>query len=378
MAKHAKLSPSSASRWLACPGSVALSEKVKQPEPSFYALEGTAAHKLAELAINKHGFDAWWALDKKLKGVQVTEEMIKAVDVYLNYIVDIELESDCNILVEQSVIAKSVDLSLYGTADCIIADEEHGVLHVIDYKHGQGVVVSPVENPQLAIYGIGALDLLGRKHFQQINLTVVQPRAREGSQSENWSIGTVEFYSTWKKYLKEGIKRVSEYPNLLETGDHCRWCAGKIICKAQQEEAQQIAKLEFKEPTELSKKQVKKVLDSADRVQAFVEAVRRYAHQTINEGGSIPGYKLVQRRSNRKWTSEKDVIRKLKDRRLKKEVIFNELKLKSPAQLEKLIGKDEVLQKFIEKHTTKPDSGLTLVPIADQREATTSARKDFE
>lgn len=378
MTKHAKLSPSSAPRWLACPGSVALSEKVEQPEPSIYALEGTAAHRLAELAINKHEFDCWWALGKKVKGVEVTEEMIAAIDMYLNHIVDIELESDCRIFIEEKIVASSVSKSLYGTADCIIEDHDEDILHVIDYKHGQGVVVSPVENPQLAIYGIGALDLLGRYNFIDICLTVIQPRSRESAPIETWKIPVTKFYPHWKRKLKDGIKRVKTHPNEYSTGEHCRWCHAKIICPAQQQEAQELAKLEFKEPAELSKKKIKHILDSADRVQAFIEEVRRYAHKTINEGGSIPGYKLVQRRSNRKWTSEKDVIRKLKDRRLKKKIIFNEPKLKSPAQLEKVIGKDKVLRKFIDKHTTKPDSGLTLVPVSDSREGTTSARKDFE
>ena len=44
---HAKLSPSSAERWMSCPGSVALNEG-KDDKGSSYAAEGTAAHELAE------------------------------------------------------------------------------------------------------------------------------------------------------------------------------------------------------------------------------------------------------------------------------------------------------------------------------------------
>jgi hypothetical protein len=372
MTKHAKLSPSTASRWLACPGSVALSEKVEQPEPSIYAKEGTAAHKLAELLMTK-GAPADRYLGKKLNGIEVTKEMIAAVDHYLNYIFDIEFESECTIQIERKVKLLS---GLYGTADCLVYNHEDQSLHVIDYKHGIGVPVAVENNPQLIIYGLAAAKLFTPT---EIHLTIVQPRTRETDRAiQVWSVDAKQLKKDWLLKLKAGIKRVYEEPNTFKTGSHCRWCNAKIICPAQQKEAQKLAKLEFSEPAELSKKQIKHILDSADRVQAFIEEVRKFAHRTINEGGSIPGYKLVQRRSNRQWTNEKDVIRKLKDRRLKKEIIFTEPKLKSPAQLEKIVGKDKALKKFIEKHTTKPDTGLTLVPVSDSREATTAARKDFE
>ena len=377
MTKHAKLSPSTASRWLACPGSVALSEKVEQPEPSIYAKEGTAAHKLAELLLTK-GAPADHYLGKKLNGIEVTEEMINAVDHYLNYIFDIQFEASEDV---QTLVEEKVELieGLYGTADCIIYDPLWARLHVIDYKHGIGVPVTPIENPQLIIYVLAAMKHINKKHIHELYLTVIQPRTREKDRAiQVWSVDAQQLKKDWLPKLKAGMKRVKEEPNTFKTGDHCRWCNAKIICPAQQEETQQLTKLEFSEPTELSKKQIKHILDSADRVQAFIEEVRKFAHKTINEGGSIPGYKLVERRSNRKWISEKDVIRKLKDRRLKKDVIFTEPKLKSPAQLEKLIGKNKTLKKFIEKHTTKPDTGLTLVPVSDSREATTAARKDFE
>lgn len=377
MSSHAKTSPSSADRWLHCPGSITLSKGIEPGPVSFYAQEGTAAHRLAELSINKHDYDCYWALDKKINGIPVTKEMIKAVDAYLNYIVDIDLESDCIVHIEKRVTAKLVSKDLYGTADCIIEDEDNSTLHVIDYKHGQGVIVSPVENPQLVIYGLGALYHIGANQFKTICLTVVQPRSR-GKAIETWKTPVNEFLNNWIPKLRKGIKRVKTKTKTYKTGDHCLWCPAKLICLERQKEAQALAKLEFSKPSELTKEQIKQVLDSADRVKEFIDAVRGYAHRVINEGGKVPGYKLVDRKSNRKWINEKDVIRKLRDRRIKNHVIFDERKIKSPAQLEKLISKDPALKRFVEKHVTRIEKGLALVPITDKRKATKSARKDFE
>ena len=101
---------------------------------------------------------------------------------------------------------------------------------------------------------------------------------------------------------------------------------------------------------------ISRILNKASMVKDFIEAVEERAFELLNNGIDIPGYKLVHKRVNRQWIDESSV-----------EIAFGEKaytkKIKTPAQLEKEVGKEAILD-----YVTTPEAGLTLVPETDKRE----------
>jgi hypothetical protein len=228
------------------------------------------------------------------------------------------------------------------------------------------------------IYGIGANAYFDKKEHDSIWLTIVQPNAYH----PHGNIRSIEYepanlFSFHNKVLA-AAERTKTEPTTYVPGPHCRWCNGSAICPERHKETQALAKKDFEVvPEQMSTDQIVQVLNQADRVQAFIKSVRSYAYQLINSGTPLNGHKLVQRRSNRQWVDEADMIKKLRDKRVKRADMFDE-KLKSPAQIEKVDG---ISKKFVNKYTTRPDSGLVLVPESDNREAVntiTSAKEDFD
>ncbi len=98
------------------------------------------------------------------------------------------------------MIEQRLDFSKYvpdgfGTGDCVIIAD--GTLHIIDFKYGQGVLVSAEDNPQMKLYALGALDLFdGIYDIEMVSMTIYQPRR------ENISTSTVS-----KKACIDGLKK---------------------------------------------------------------------------------------------------------------------------------------------------------------------------
>ena len=181
---HSRIGASSSERWMACPKSPAMSDGVTR-KSSEYAMEGTAAHSVAEHFLNMWVKDgdkpkAYPSLFAKVtvedKTFEVTDEMADAVQVYLDTIyADAELFGQEKILIEHRFALPKIHPDLYGTNDCCLYTETQSVI-VYDYKHGAGKVVDAVENPQLMIYALGALNEF--PDATTVEMVIVQPRAK--------------------------------------------------------------------------------------------------------------------------------------------------------------------------------------------------------
>ena len=163
MAGHAELSPSSASRWMQCPGSVALSRGLKDSASS-HAAEGTAMHSVAELCLtdgstaashvgevfSRDGFD-----------ITFTADLAEAVQRYVDYVNDVAAANFGELLVEQRLSISEItgEADAYGTSDAVILMGDE--LCIIDLKGGMGVPVDADDNPQLMIYALAALQAFG-------------------------------------------------------------------------------------------------------------------------------------------------------------------------------------------------------------------------
>lgn len=369
--KHSHYGASSANRWLNCPGSISLIKDLPTPGSNPYALEGTRAHRLAEYCL-KNNLDA---VDlEEFEGEALMYTMPEAVQVYLDYIREKSSRQSVKVLIETEFKLDHIHKGMFGTNDACIFDSLLDTLEVVDYKHGAGVIVSPEENEQLMYYGLGAAIKYDLPSGARVVLTIVQPRAM-GDSIKSWET-TAGFLYDFGEELRAGVERTKAKNPKLKEGDWCKFCPALAICPKVNETALALAQAQFTEgeveimsPEDAVEKKlidISKVLKYAPLITSWFKAVESLAFQMANTGIKIEGYKLVKKRANRVWKYEPEELERilLTANAGKKDTNwFTDPKLKSPAQLEKLFGKD-----FIGNLCESPDNGNTLAPISDRRQ----------
>lgn len=379
--KHSHYGASSANRWLNCPGSISLIKDLPAPGANPYALEGTRAHSLAEYCL-KNNLDA---VDlEEFEGEAIIDNMSEAVQVYLDYIREKSSRQSVKVLIETEFKLDHIHKGMFGTNDACVFDSLLDTLEVVDYKHGAGVIVSPEENEQLMYYGLGAAIKYDLPSGARVVLTIVQPRAM-GDSIKSWET-TAGFLYDFGEELRAGVERTKAKNPKLKEGDWCKFCPALAICPKVNETALALAQAQFTEgeveimsPEDAVEKKlidISKVLQYAPLITSWFKAVESLAFQMANTGIKIDGYKLVKKRANRVWKYEPEELERilLTANAGKKDTNwFTDPKLKSPAQLERLFGKD-----FIGNLCESPDNGNTLVPISDKRQEVIVDTLEFE
>lgn len=350
-----------------------MSEGVEETT-SVYAEEGTQAHELAEYCLSTGIKDAFSADARE--HVHWSHETAEAVQVYLDTVWEAASAKGATLEVETRFHLTAIDPDAFGTNDAMVYDPAKGKLTIIDYKHGAGVAVDVEGNKQLLYYALGAAT---RKHnlpLREIEMVIVQPRASHGDGPvRRWTVDPADLLE-WSGDLKAAIAATRDPDAPLVAGTHCRWCPAKGFCPAFRDQAIEAARLDFAEPGHMSPAELADMLEQADVIEAWLKAVREYAYGRAMAGEPPSGFKLVAKRATRKWANEGEVIKWLKRRGLRDDDIF-EMKVRSPAQVEKQIDKDE--RPDLEQFVIKESSGLTLVPERDRREAVTpGAASDFD
>jgi hypothetical protein len=376
---HSRIGASSMHRWSVCPGSVAASKDIVS-KSSKYAEEGSDAHALAAHCLktkedpSKFGFQT---VTLEGRTFTVDKEMVNAVSEYVdNIYLDINPVTEDVLVVEQRFDLSEVHPGLFGTADAVTWKPRQKQLIVDDFKYGAGIAVDPENNPQLLYYGLGAL-LACNYPAATVTLRITQPRCDHAKGPVRWwtidALDLLDFKADLKKYAQ-----ATEDPNApLVPGDHCRFCPAAPHCKALRGQAQEIAKLEFAPTLAYDPADLKRALDSRDIVKAWLKTLDEFAYAEAEAGRPAPGYKLVAKRPTRKWRSEGEVIDHLQNDPINEyspEQMFEPRALKSPAQLEKIVGKGK-LDEFI----TSESSGHVLAPESDKRPAITriTAAQEF-
>ena len=142
--KHARLSASSAFRWLNCPGSVALADQCPAEPASAYADEGTLAHALAELKLRKFlGEVTTKQFNARIKKIREDElysgEMDEATDSYYDTVIETLAAAgdDAELMVEQSFSLTNWIPEGFGTSDAVVIGGSK--IEVIDLKYGTGI-----------------------------------------------------------------------------------------------------------------------------------------------------------------------------------------------------------------------------------------------
>ena len=383
---HSKLGASIAHRWMNCYGSVALCSG-REDQQTVYAAQGTAAHELSEWCLRQEK-DAEDFLDEEIvvgnHVFTVDQEMADAVQTYVDYVRSVyDREAGDLLLVEHRFDLSHVAGGMFGTGVAGIYNVRTKTLRTIDYKHGKGHAVDPVNNPQLAYYGLGmiAIPSLVGIQIDKVVLAIVQPRAphRDGPIRE-WETDPVHLLD-FQADLAEAAARTQEPDAPRVPGDWCNFCPAAGICPELREVALLKAQAEFADVVapDLTEQELSDLLEKADLVECGIKAIRAEAFARANGGAKIPGWKLVPKRAVRKWKDEGTVVATLiVDHDVSSDDLWNR-QLKSPAQVEKLLGKagKDALADLV----IKESSGNTLARDTDPRAEARpprSAAHDFD
>lgn len=375
---HALLSASGASRWMACTPSAVLEDGYEE-KTSVYAEEGTLAHELAEIKLrsklNQVLGNKSTPQETKQRREQVAKvkanplysaEMETYTDEYVAYVIGVFIDARKKDPAAVLLIERKLDFSMYvpegfGTGDVLILHSN--VVIVIDLKYGAGKKVSAFENPQMKLYGVGALNELEMLYdIEEVELVIYQPR-----------MDNISEYKTHVDALLSWVKsEVVEKANLaingegeLVTGDHCGFCKHRSKCKAMYEETKALFDEVKEDIFTTSDEQILEVFEKASRVTSYLEAIKAHVTQTAIEGKKWEGYKVVEGRSNRVISDVEKADALLKKEGFKDEDIYN-MKLKGLGDLEKLVGKKN-FETVLGSVVTKPPGAPTIAPESDKR-----------
>nr|DAK62135.1 MAG TPA: PD-(D/E)XK nuclease superfamily protein [Caudoviricetes sp.] len=376
-AAHALLSASSAHRWLVCTAAPKLEETFPDTT-SEYAREGTLAHEICELKLTKYVTAmAKGTYTKKLNALKKHElyqpEMLETSEAYMDYIKSVALSYPTApaIAIERRVNFSDYAPNGFGTADCLLLAGD--VLHVIDYKHGKGVVVDAAENPQMKLYALGAMhDYAMLYQFKTVKMAIVQPRVGNISEFE---MGVDALLDWGKTVVRPKAQEALSAAGQFNPGEHCRFCRAKYACKARSEHFASFAELAEAraDPRLLTLDELGALLHDAKLLKKWAEDLEEHALAECLEGHAVSGWKAVEGRGSRAFTDADAAFEKLVAGGVEEAVLYERRPL-TLAQAEKTIGKKmfaELVGDMVVKTPGKP----TLAKVSDKRPAVTNVAK---
>ncbi|NFH91892.1 DUF2800 domain-containing protein [Clostridium botulinum] len=381
MAQHALLSASSSHRWLHCPPSVKLEEGFENAT-SVFAEEGTLAHELGEITLRlnlgeftKRKYSS--QLTKIMDNELFTKDMPDYVDMYVDTCMEKVSESKATTPDAIAIVEQKLDFSDwvpdgFGTGDFVIIAD--GTMEICDLKYGKGVQVSAKHNSQMRLYALGAISQFEFLYdIQKVKMTIIQPRLDSISTDEM----TVDELLNW---ADEVVKPTAELAIKGEgkfcTGDHCKFCRAKAVCRARADKNMELAQYEFQKPPTLDNNDIGFILNRVDELTSWAKDVKEYALNQALKGEEFDGFKVVEGRSNRKWANEKVVGDILLEQGFLENIIYT-TKLTGISNMESAIGKKEI-NRLLSDYIVKPQGKPTLAKDTDKRPVYNPAKADFE
>lgn len=374
---HALLSASSAERWLRCPPSAVAAEAYPKQDTAF-TREGTLAHEVAETVAGRRIAGKPGAPEElhAEDGQEITGEMIACAEGYADYLQELIGSPDALVLQETRVDFSPWVPGGFGTADCIIIQND--VMDVIDYKYGKGVAVEVKDNAQEMCYGLGALNDYGFAYeIETVRLHIYQPRMNNISTCE---LSAAELLR-WGEIIKPIAALAAKGKGSYQAGSWCKFCPHAGRCRALTKTCTQVVEthgLRVAVPV-LAPHEVAEVLEMEQMVSLWLKRVKEQALTSLLNGQTIPGFKVVEGKpGNRKWSDEQKVAETLTSAGYGMADI-TETKLLSPAGMDSLLGKKraaELLQGLTERSPGAP----TVVPESDKRpvyDRLAEAQSDF-
>lgn len=382
MAKHAILSPSSAKRWINCPGSVVISPP--ESRSSRAAAEGTLAHEIAAHVLSNALPDAqdWLGQEHTVDGFtfEVDQDMLDGVMAYVNDARDAIGDSPFLVEVAVPIGHLTGEEGATGTSDLVILRPDE--LEVRDLKFGRGVEVQAEENPQLVMYALGTLEVLESvidlAAIKRVRCTIHQPRLA-GPKEVTYTMAEM---AAWREAISRGATavRVAEEQfsgitpawgaaHLAPSNEGCRFCPAKATCPALAAETLTAVAGEFDDLTTVTPDLLAANLGRVERVEAWCKAVRAEVERRLLQNIPVPGYKLVAgRRGMKRWIDPQDAAAAL-------EKLIGadawERSLISPTKAAKIVGKGAAADE-IGNLTTSTEGRPSVAPESDPRPAITA------
>ena len=393
---HARLSPSGAHRWMACPASVVLEADFPDTS-SVFAREGSAAHELAAIVLDNEDPSAQKYVGKMVEfednseTVQwlVTQDMADHVDDYVKLVRD--LAQGKTLLVERKVPISHLtgETGATGTSDVVIVDTTSGNLTVVDLKYGMGVRVDALENPQLQMYALGALEEYGiLGDFDSVSMFIHMPRLNFVS----------EYHVTVADLLKFGaeVGAAAEQVRLAQSLDfsngtsdqimgfftagekQCRFCKAKATCPALRNEVTEIVSgaATAADFADLAPETVDghtgdnylpMAMAKVGLIEDWCKAIRAETERRLLAGKKVDGFKLVEgKRGNRKWGSEAEVEDLFKTFRMRQDEMYD-LSLISPTKAEKMFKQNPKRWAKVTELITQSEGKPSVAPATDKR-----------
>lgn len=371
---HALLSASGASKWLNCAPSARL-EETFQDTQSEYAAEGSLAHEVAELKLRKYFLEPIGPRKfnnqiKKFKENPLwDDEILKHTDVYLEYVQSIahQYNSSPYVAVEKKILYDMYVPEGFGTGDCILIGGN--TLHVIDFKYGKGVPVPAEDNSQMKLYALGAYaEYSFLYNIETIKLVIIQPRLNNISEYELSAADLLEWGESIKPIAEKAFKGEGEFIS----GEHCRFCRAKSLCRARSEFNISLEEFNQMKPPLISNEEVGQILEKAQNLAKWVKDLEDYALSACLQGEIIPGWKAVEGRGSRQYTDIDVAFEDLKSEGIDEALLYERKPLTVPA-LEKVLGKKQYRELLEGKGHVKSEPGKpTLVRESDKRESITN------
>ena len=374
---HARLSPSAAERWLVCPASIQMAAKAPPGSDvdSVYAREGTAAHSLGE---SKARTQLLLTESTRPNLAEWDEaEMDRYTDAYVALLRDKMQEYPGTALLLEQRMNTGVP-HCWGTGDAVLVSPQH--VEVVDLKYGAGVAVSAYENPQLMLYGLGALDtygdLLGEPTL--VRMTIFQPRIGDSGSVSSYEL-TPDELRAWRAdvVLPRAEEALGDNPSFGPGEKACRWCPAAGVCRPRMEAA---TRHDFAtDPNILDAGDIGALMGELPAIRQWCDALEAEAlDRAYSRAEEIPGWKVVLTRGRRSITNSKAALERLMEYGYSPEDV-GDFKPKTLGALEKLVGR-ESLSDILGDAVTKSEGKPSLVAESDPRPAVnpnTEAAKEF-
>ena len=356
-----------------------------EDKPNVYAMEGTAAHELAEWCL-KEGHHPEERMGEIItvaeKGLSHTftidQEMVDAVEMFRSRVLAEVAATGGTLEVEVKLRLQDRENEVWGTADALVTGPRS--IAAFDLKYGRGVAVDATDNHQLMIYGLMAWyrQRIQGKPCDTITVGIVQPRGIHDDGPIREATYEPADILDFAMDVHDAVDRAKEAKAPLVPGEkQCRWCLAAATCPAYASKALEVAQttltdlddLELPSPELLKVGQIGQILERLPLFEQWAKQVREHAHATIEGGGEVPGWKLVAKRATRQWGDVDDVQAYCADvSGLEEDDYLAEPTLLTPAQLEKKLGKKKFREGGFDSFIVKRSSGTTLAPANDKRQ----------